>query len=36
MTGDVDLVEAQKNHFIDFLRNLSIAGGVRSDESSLR
>ena len=36
MTGDVDLVEAQKNHFIDFLRNLSIAGGVRSDESSVR
>ena len=36
MTGDVDLVEAQKNHFIEFLRNLSIAGGVRSDESSVR
>jgi hypothetical protein len=34
MTGDVDLVEAQKNHFLDFLRNLSISGATRSDESS--
>lgn len=34
MTGDVDLVGAQKNHFLDFLRSLSLAGATRSDESS--
>jgi hypothetical protein len=34
MTGDVDLVGAQKNHFLDFLRTLSIARATRSDESS--
>lgn len=34
MTGDVDLVGAQKNHFLDFLRSLSIARATRSDESS--
>jgi hypothetical protein len=34
MTGDVDLVEAQKNHFLDFLRGLSISGAAGSDESS--
>jgi hypothetical protein len=34
MTGDVDLVEAQKNHFLEFLRNLSISDATRSDESS--
>jgi hypothetical protein len=34
MTGDVDLVEAQKNHFFDFLRGLSISDANRSDESS--
>jgi hypothetical protein len=32
MTGDVDLVGAQKNNFLDFLRSLSLAG--RRDESS--
>ena len=34
MTGDVDLVEAQKNHFFDFLRGLSISDANRSDESA--
>lgn len=34
MTGDVDLVEAQKNHFFDFLRGLSISDISRSDESA--
>jgi hypothetical protein len=33
MTGDVDLVEAQKNHFLDFLQKLSISSPARSDES---
>jgi hypothetical protein len=34
MTGDVDLVGAQKNHFLDFLRSLSLAGATGRDESS--
>ena len=36
MTGDDELVEAQKNHFLDFLRSLSIPSATRSDESSAR
>jgi hypothetical protein len=36
MTGDLDLVEAQKDHFLEFLRSLSIPASVRSDESSVR
>jgi len=34
MTGDVDLVGAQKNRFLDFLRSLSLADATRRDESS--
>jgi hypothetical protein len=36
MTGDDELVEAQKTHFLDFLRSLSIPSATRSDESSAR